>query len=294
VGAVRQELSRFPDGGGLNIAYEAVDRHVEAGLGRRVAIRWMGKDGAVRDFTYAQLKTLSDRFANVLSGLGVGKEEPGRRRRGRRVLRLCFSLPTHGSRPCRTEDHSGLFHLEFQTGGSGRDLPQSSIHLSGETGSLALVMDPFGNPRGFRLPIVLGGNYFAYDQEATASNSAGSLQVTDSEGRFGAALGVGASVPAGKYFRVTPFLVGSLGPGNFKYCSSDSGSVSSFACNQSHGPDGFATPGVTVSYRPWDVSFVYVYDVPSKYMPTVNVYSLTWAKHFDWTRKPARTTQILS
>ncbi len=81
----RRELAGLPGGGGLNIAYEAVDRHVDAGFGGRVAIRWIGKHGDVRDYTYAQLKILSDRFANVLGGLGIGKGDP--------VFALCGRIP---------------------------------------------------------------------------------------------------------------------------------------------------------------------------------------------------------
>ena len=39
----RSLLDGLPDGG-LNIAYEAVDRHLEAGLADKVAIRWLGRD----------------------------------------------------------------------------------------------------------------------------------------------------------------------------------------------------------------------------------------------------------
>lgn len=68
--AIRAELDGLP-GGGLNIAHEAVDRH----NGDRLAIRWLGKGGDVQDYSYGQLRELSNRFANVLRGLGIGKEE---------------------------------------------------------------------------------------------------------------------------------------------------------------------------------------------------------------------------
>ena len=41
-------------GGGLNIAYEAVDRHVLAGRGDKLALRWIGRDDRICDFTYAE------------------------------------------------------------------------------------------------------------------------------------------------------------------------------------------------------------------------------------------------
>ena len=66
----RRLLDGLP-GGGLNIAYEAVDRHVAHGHGDRVAIRWIAEDGRVRTFTYEDLRRQTNRFANVLRGLGL-------------------------------------------------------------------------------------------------------------------------------------------------------------------------------------------------------------------------------
>ncbi len=60
--------------GGLNIAYEAIDRHVVHGRGGALAIRWLGGTGA-RDATYADLAGLTNRFANVLTNHGIGKGE---------------------------------------------------------------------------------------------------------------------------------------------------------------------------------------------------------------------------
>jgi acetyl-CoA synthetase len=82
--AARAELDGLP-GGGLNIAYEAIDRHVAHGRGDKLAMRWLGKDDAVRDFTYAELAQLTNRFANLLKRLGVGK--------GERVYALMSRIP---------------------------------------------------------------------------------------------------------------------------------------------------------------------------------------------------------
>ena len=60
-------------GGGLNIAHETVDRHVLAGRGGKLALRWIGRDNAVRDFSYAELRAQSNRFANVLARHGIVK-----------------------------------------------------------------------------------------------------------------------------------------------------------------------------------------------------------------------------
>jgi acetyl-CoA synthetase len=64
-------------GGRLNVAYNCVDRHVEAGLGDRVAFHWEGEpEGDRRVLTYAELQRDVVRFANALKELGVGKGTP--------------------------------------------------------------------------------------------------------------------------------------------------------------------------------------------------------------------------
>lgn len=70
---IRRELDGLPDNGGLNIAHEAVDRHANGPRRDQLAMRWLGSDGAVQEYTYAELKVLSNRFANLLRGLEVGR-----------------------------------------------------------------------------------------------------------------------------------------------------------------------------------------------------------------------------
>jgi acetyl-CoA synthetase len=65
----RAQLTYLPDGA-LNIAYEAVDRHVIGGSGDKLALRFL-KHGGVRDFTYEQVRQETNRFANLLRRLGV-------------------------------------------------------------------------------------------------------------------------------------------------------------------------------------------------------------------------------
>ncbi len=68
--AARSTLEGLP-GGGLNIAHEALDRHVAAGHGDQVAIRWLGRQGAERDISYAGLADTAARFAAVLRDHGL-------------------------------------------------------------------------------------------------------------------------------------------------------------------------------------------------------------------------------
>ena len=58
-------------GGKLNIAYNCVDRHVEAGLGDKVAYHWIGEPGDTRTVTYADLQREVSKAANALLELGI-------------------------------------------------------------------------------------------------------------------------------------------------------------------------------------------------------------------------------
>ncbi len=63
-------------GGKLNVCFNCVDRHVEAGLGSRVAYHWEGEPGDAETITYADLQRRVVRFANALRELGVRKGTP--------------------------------------------------------------------------------------------------------------------------------------------------------------------------------------------------------------------------
>jgi acetyl-CoA synthetase len=68
----RRLLSGLP-GGGLNIGYEAVDRHAAGRRRDAVALRCLDKHGAVTDLTYGELLIRTSRFANALRARGVGR-----------------------------------------------------------------------------------------------------------------------------------------------------------------------------------------------------------------------------
>ena len=61
-------------GGKINVSYNCLDRHVEAGNGDRVAFHWRGEEGEERDVTYADLHRDVQRFGERAQG-------PGRRAR---------------------------------------------------------------------------------------------------------------------------------------------------------------------------------------------------------------------
>ncbi len=69
---IREELDGL-DGGGLNIAYEAIDRHVHTSSKDRVALYWEGSGDTQETYTFNDLYLLTNRFANVLKSLGVAK-----------------------------------------------------------------------------------------------------------------------------------------------------------------------------------------------------------------------------
>ena len=97
----RAQLDGLPNGQGLNIAYEAVDRHAKGSRAKQLAFRWLGKNGEVQDYTYTQLGELTNRFANVLQGLGVQK--------GDRVCTLLGRIPELYITALGTLKHRSVF-----------------------------------------------------------------------------------------------------------------------------------------------------------------------------------------
>ena len=70
---VNGEIKWF-DGGELNVSYNCLDRHVEAGYGNQTAIIWEGNDpGEDKKYSYSELLLQVKKFANVLKGIGVQK-----------------------------------------------------------------------------------------------------------------------------------------------------------------------------------------------------------------------------
>ncbi|MGE5700802.1 MAG: acetate--CoA ligase [Arthrospira platensis] len=96
----RSELDGLPHGG-LNIAHETVDRHADGPLAATVALRFLGKGGEVRELTYGRLREQTDRFANVLSALGV--------KRGERVFALAGRIPELYVTALGTLKHGSVF-----------------------------------------------------------------------------------------------------------------------------------------------------------------------------------------
>lgn len=71
--------------GTLNIAHEAIDRHVSAGHGDQIALNWYSKAGDVTSFTYREMQVQTNRFANVLRAQGI--------ERGDKVYSLLGRVP---------------------------------------------------------------------------------------------------------------------------------------------------------------------------------------------------------
>jgi len=72
--AVSRELSSQPHGG-VNIAWQTVDRHAAGGLRDKTAFRFLAGGAPGRVMSYGELSALANRFCNVLRGLSVGKGE---------------------------------------------------------------------------------------------------------------------------------------------------------------------------------------------------------------------------
>ena len=64
-------FAKWFTGGELNVAYNCVDRHVENGLGDKVAYHWIGEPGDTRTLTFRDLLREVSKTANALKELGV-------------------------------------------------------------------------------------------------------------------------------------------------------------------------------------------------------------------------------
>ena len=64
-------FAKWFTGGQLNVAYNCVDRHVERGLGDKVAYYWIGEPGDTRTLTFRDLQREVSKAANALRELGV-------------------------------------------------------------------------------------------------------------------------------------------------------------------------------------------------------------------------------
>lgn len=82
--AVEDQLDGLP-GGGLNMTYEAIDRHCLTPRKDKVAMYWEGEHGESEQYTFRDLQRLTNQFANVLTTLGVQK--------GDRVFALLGRVP---------------------------------------------------------------------------------------------------------------------------------------------------------------------------------------------------------
>ncbi|BCW55789.1 acetate--CoA ligase [Arthrobacter sp. StoSoilB19] len=107
----RQALAGLPGGRGLNIAYEAVDRHVAEGRGGKEALRFVQADGGTRSMSYGDLADQTNRFAAVLRSLGVG--------RGERVFSLLGRSPGLYAAVLGTFKNGSVFCPLFSAFGPG-------------------------------------------------------------------------------------------------------------------------------------------------------------------------------
>ncbi len=99
--SIRSELDGLPGGRGINIAYEAVDRHVSKGQGEKTALRWLSKQGDAVEFSFDALRRQTNRFANLLQTLGVAQ--------GDRVFVLCTRIPELYIAALGTLKHRAVF-----------------------------------------------------------------------------------------------------------------------------------------------------------------------------------------
>ncbi|HEX5744870.1 MAG TPA: AMP-binding protein [Archangium sp.] len=191
--AARHGLAGLPGGRGLNMAHAAVDRHRQEGRGGHLALRRLGRHGEREVFTYAELRAWTNRFAQVLAGLGIAP--------GEHVFSLLGRVPELYFTALGTLKHRAVFCPLFSAFGPepirarlrrASDTyeigpPKGALHVHGAvlahhvTGSLALELHPDGLRRRARvLPRILvdahqpaGPNLHPHACAVTARGKAG-------------------------------------------------------------------------------------------------------------------------
>ncbi len=72
---IAHDLNGLPDNKGLNIAYEAVERHAQSQLKNKTAFSFIRKDDSIYHLSYADLHIQTSKLANILHRLGIQKGE---------------------------------------------------------------------------------------------------------------------------------------------------------------------------------------------------------------------------
>ena len=218
---------------GLNIAHEAVDCHVQRGEGDRTAILWLGSGGEERRLSYRDLALSSNRFANALRALGLG--------RGDRVFTLLGRVPELHVAALGTWKCGGVFCPLFSAFGpepvkarmliakpavlvtSSRHYLRKIKPIRGELPFLKHVILTDGGDEGLSFSALLAGVPDDFMTEAMAPEDLAILHFTSgTTGKPKGAMHVHAAVTAHK---ATARYALDLRPGDIYWCTADPGWV---------------------------------------------------------------------
>ena len=165
-----------------------------------------------------------------------------------------------------------------------------SFSMHGEVATAALLLDPFSDPKGFRLPFILGASYVGLHENTSLTSTLGTGTSSLDTTFLAATAGLAAQIPVGewlktaRWFRLTPFVLGSVPIGT------SSGGPKTIQCGpggtQCEGPftnnswsRDLETAGLVVGL-PWNLAFTYIPPFGSIGSTHTTIYSLSLRKSF--------------
>jgi hypothetical protein len=144
-----------------------------------------------------------------------------------------------------------------------------------------LILDPFKDPEGFRLPLMIGAGFFHLEDSAAISSASGQLTASRTFNGIKPVLGISPQFNLTRWFRLAPFLFYLPATKPTDKCTATGSNAS---CTASITPESqhLFSFGVQATFKPLNLGFLYVIPEPcgGNSCAKNSVYALRWQRSF--------------